>query len=63
MKGKPEVNIYDKLLACYYDLVDAFSKQDAKQLPLSRLGIDHEIHLKLEGKAKPPFRKPYAMHN
>jgi len=63
MKGKPEVNIYDKLPACYQDLADAFSKQDAKQLPPFRPGIDHEIHLKPEGKAKPPFRKPYAMHN
>jgi transposase InsO family protein len=63
MNGKPGANVLDKLPACYHDLADAFSKHDAKQLPLWRPGIDHEIHLKPEGKAKPPFRKPYAMHN
>jgi hypothetical protein len=63
MNGKPGARVLDKLPACYHDLADAFSKQDAKQLPPWRSGIDHEIHLKPEGKAKPPFRKPYAMHN
>jgi len=63
MNGKPGANVLDKLPACYHDLADAFSKHDAKQLPPWRPGIDHEIHLKPEGKAKPPFRKPYAMHN
>jgi hypothetical protein len=63
MNGKPKANILDKLPACYHDLADAFSKKDASTLPPHRPGIDHEIHLKPEGKAKPPFRKPYPIHN
>jgi hypothetical protein len=63
MNGKPRANILDKLLAYYHDLADAFSKKDASTLPPHRPGIDHKIHLKPEGKAKPPFRKPYPMHN
>jgi len=63
MHSKPRTNIFEKLPACYHDLADAFSKMDAKSLLPHRPGIDHEIHLKPEGKDKPPFRKPYAMHN
>lgn len=63
MNGKPGANVLDKLPACYHDLANAFSKKDAGTLPPHRPGIDHEIHLKPEGKAKPPFRKPYPMHN
>ena len=63
MNGKPRAEVLEKLPACYHDLADAFSIKDAKSLPPHRPGIDHEIHLKPEGKDKPPFRKPYAMHN
>ena len=63
MHGKPGANVLEKLPACYHDLADAFSKKDANTLPPHRPGIDHEIHLKPEGKAKLPFRKPYVMHN
>jgi hypothetical protein len=63
MNGRPGASVLDKLPACYYDLADAFSKKDASTLPPHRPGIDYKIHLKPEGKAKPPFRKPYPMHN
>lgn len=63
MNGKQGANVLNKLPACYHDLADAFSKKDASTLPPRRPGIDHEIHLKPEGRAKPPFRKPYPMHN
>jgi hypothetical protein len=63
MNGKPGANVLDKLPACYHDLANAFLKKDASTLPPYRPDIDHEIHLKLEGKVKPLFRNPYPMHN
>lgn len=63
INGRPGANVLDKLPACYYDLANAFLKKDAGTLPPHRPGINHEIHLKLKGKVKPPFRKPYPMHN
>jgi hypothetical protein len=63
INGKLGANVLDKLLVCYYDLANAFSKKDVSTLLLHRPGIDYKIHLKPESKTKPPFRKPYPIHN
>ena len=61
--AKPETNVFNKLPAYYYDLANTFSKRNVKELLSYYPSINLKIYLKLEGKAKPLFCKPYAIYN
>ena len=57
--NKTEENVLEKLPKEYYDLADAFSKEQSKKLLLYRPSIDYKIELKPG--VELPHKRPYLL--
>ena len=57
--NEKDTNVLLKLSKEYYNLADAFSKEQSKKLPPYRPSIDYKIELK--PRAEPPFKKLYPL--
>lgn len=60
IEKKPDPDPLKKLPLEYYDLADAFSKEELRTL-LRHRGPSYNIEIKLKEGAEPPYKRAYPM--